>query len=404
MYGAFGKLLIVDLSKMDIIEKELEQDLLTDYLGGRGLGSYLMTKMITPGVEPLSPQNVIIFSTGPATDSGLSKASGYGIFTKSPSTGLFAETYCTGSSVPLVKRIGYDAIIISGAAAKPSFITVSELGVNFYDAGELWGLDSTKTEESILSAVGVLDSESLVIGEDGEKKLITAQLTSNCYGEIGQDGFGAVLGSKNLKGIVFRGNARAAVYDPAGLSKWSKTMGSTFNSNNIATAVISQNLSPITLNEKFTLSEHGLSFKKHCSESLQSPAGILVDYEDRANILNSLVFCHSDIYLMLWEDLIALIYLLTGRRYCMAGLRAVSTRIASTVRLFNLLEGAEGSEDLLPFNLIEEPVNMEKKLNSNKELELMLKDYYLLRGWDEKGIPPRGKNDQDISRRTIKCL
>lgn len=404
MYGAFGKLLIVDLSKMDIIEKELEQDLLTDYLGGRGLGSYLMTKMITPGVEPLSPQNVIIFSTGPATDSGLSKASGYGIFTKSPSTGLFAETYCTGSAVPLVKRTGYDAIIITGAAAKPSFITISELGVNFYDADEIWGLDSSKAEESILSAVGVLDSESLVIGEDGEEKLITAALKSNCYGEIGQDGFGAVLGSKNLKGIVFRGNAKATVFDPAGLSKWSKTMGSTVNSKKMAAAVISQNQPPITMNEEGAPSENGLSYKKLCSESLQSPAGALVDYEDRVNILNSLVVCHSDISLMHWEDLITLMYLLTGKRFCVAGLRAASARIASTVRLFNLLEGTEGSEDLLPFSLMEESVSIEKKLSRNKELELMLKDYYLLRGWDEKGIPPWGKNDQDISRRTIKCL
>jgi aldehyde:ferredoxin oxidoreductase len=404
LYGAFGKLLIVDLSKMDIIEKELEQDLLTDYLGGRGLGSYLMTKMITPGVEPLSPQNVIIFSTGPATDSGLSKVSGYGIFTKSPSTGLFAETYCTGSAVPLVKRTGYDAIIISGAAAKPSFITISELGVNFYDADEIWGLDSSKAEETILSAIGVLDSESLVIGEDGEKKLITATLKSNCYGDIGQDGFGAVLGSKNLKGIVFRGNAKATVYDPAGLSKWSKTMESAGNSSNMAAADIAQKQQPITLNEEAALNDNDLSFKKRCSESLQSPAGVLVDYEDRANILKSLVVCHSDIDLVHWEDLITLMYLLTGKHYCMAGLRAASARIASTVRLFNLLEGAEGSEDLLPFSLIEEPVNIGKNLSRNKELELMLKDYYLLRGWNEKGIPPWGKNDQDTSRRTIKCL
>ncbi len=404
MYGAFGKLLIVDLSKMDIIEKELEHDLLTDYLGGRGLGSYLMTKMITPGVEPLSPQNVIIFSTGPATDSGLPEASGYGIFTKSPSTGLFAETYCTGPFIPLVKRTGYDAIVISGMAAKPSFITISELGVNFYDAGEIWGLGSSKAEESILSAVGALHSESLVIGEDGEEKLISAGLKSNCCGEIGQGGFGAVLGSKNLKGIVFRGNAETTVYDSSGLKQWVKRIRPASDTNNPAAAIISQDQLPIILNEEDALSKSGLSFSKLYADNIQSPAEILVDYEDRVNILKSLVFSYRDINLVTWEDLITLIYSLTGRRYCMAGLRAVSARIASTVRLFNLLEGTEGSEDLLPLGLMIESESIEKNICRNKELELMLKDYYLLRGWNEKGVPPWGKIDQDITRRTIKCL
>jgi aldehyde:ferredoxin oxidoreductase len=404
LYGAFGKLLIVDLSKMDIIEKELEQDLLTDYLGGRGIGSYLMTKMITPGVEPLSAQNVIIFSTGPATDSGLPKASGYGIFTKSPSTGLFAETYCTGSAIPLVKRTGYDAIIISGAAAKPSFITISELGVNFYDADEIWGLDSSKAEESILGAVGASGSESVVIGEAGEEKLTTAGLKSNFYGEIGHDGFGAVLGSKNLKGIVFRGNAKATVYDNAGLNIWNKTIVPTGNNHYRPATVTLQNQSSIAMHEEGVSVQDGLSFEQLCSESLQSPAGVLVDYEDRVNILNSLVVCHNDRSILHWEDLITLIFILTGKRYCVAELRAVSARIASTVRLFNLLEGVDGSKDLLPLGLMKESLVIKKELSKEKELELMLKDYYLLRGWDEKGIPPWGKKDQDISRRTIKCL
>jgi aldehyde:ferredoxin oxidoreductase len=404
LYGAFGKLLIVDLSKMDIIEKELEQDLLTDYLGGRGLGGYLMTKMNAPGVDPHSPQNVIIFSTGPATDSGLPNASGYGVFTKSPSTGLFAETYCTGSVMPQIKRTGYDAVIISGRAAKPSFITISELGVNFYDAAEIWGMESAKAEESILSAVGGLDSESFVIDEDGEEKLASAALRSNCYGLVGRDGFGAVLGSKNLKGVVFRGNARATVYDSAVLSAWAKGMSPADNSCNMVSAEIMLNQSCIILNEESSLSESDLAIKKLCPDSLQSPAGILVDYEDKVNILNSLVLCHSDISQLQWEDLITLIYLLTGKRYSVAALRAVSARIASTVRLFNMFEGAEGSENILPLSLMKEPVNIEKDSIRNKELELMLKDYFLLRGWDEKGVPPWGNIDQDISRRTIKCL
>ncbi|MDW7728471.1 MAG: aldehyde ferredoxin oxidoreductase C-terminal domain-containing protein [Bacillota bacterium] len=598
MYGVYGKLLIVDLSKMDIIEKELEQEVFYEFLGGRGLGAYLLAKMLAPGEDPLSPNNVIVFATGPATDSGLAPASGYGIFTKSPVTGLFTEAYAKGYLPSLIKRTGYDAIVITGAASYPSFITISELGVNFYDAVETWGMDTDTAEGSILNVVGATDSEVLVIGPAGENMIASACLKSNRHRSFGRAGLGAVFGSKNLKGVVFRGGAKAELYESEAFTGWNdqfirrcnneeeakaikifsipslvtvaNTRGfftsgywaegrlegwekivesyrsgkvsakglschscllscdqETFinydhcrrgvkgldynylsaigglcritsledivslvdlceqlgidpvsagniasfaieaglrgkldnpplygNSDRIALflesvayrkgegvifadgireaaamldmpdlAVHFRGLEPAGFDprvikivalshlvsgfgesnpESFYLS--GLGYGLFDTEKRNNPARIFVEYEDKMNIIDSLVFCRNAHKLIQWENLIAVVFLLTGKRYSAAGLRAVSARNLSTIRLFNLSEVTTGMGDSLPSRFIEEPINNEKDLVKVEELELMLKDYYLLRGWNEKGIPPAGNNNQQLLRRTIQCL
>lgn len=588
MDGIYGKLLIVDLSKMDIIEKELEQEVFYEFLGGRGLGAYLLAKMLAPGEDPLSPNNVIVFAAGPATDSGLAPASGYGIFSKSPVTGLFTEAYTKGSLPPLIKRTGYDAIVITGAASHPSFITISELSVNFYDAAEIWGMDTDTAEESILSAVGATDSEVLVIGPAGENMIASACLKSNRYRSFGRAGLGAVFGSKNLKGIVFRGGAKAELYESEASFRWNDqflnrcnneeeakaaklfnvpslvTVANTrgfftsgywsegrlegwekivesyrsekvsvkglscqscflscdketvinndnrekgvkrldynfvsaigglcritslegivslvelcerlgidpVSAGNTASFAIEAGLrgkldkAPVYGNpdriaafleavafgknegvifangireaaamldmsdyavhfrglepagfdprvikiaglahivsgfgesnpENFYLS--GLGYGLFNTENRNNLARIFVEYEDKMNIIDSLVFCRNCHKLVEWEDLITAVFLLTGERYSAAGLRAVSARNFSTIRLFNLNEVTAGMGDSLPPRMTEEPINNEKDLVKVEELELMLKDYYLLRGWNEKGIPPTGNNNQ----------
>ncbi len=599
MYGSYGKLLIVDLSKMDIIEKELEQEIIHEYLGGRGLGAYLLAKMLAPGEDPLSPHNVIVFAAGPATDAGLASASGYGIFTKSPVTGLFAEAYCRGYLSPLIKRTGYDAIAITGAASKPSFITISELGVNFYDAAEIWGMETGIAEDSILNAVGAADSEVLSIGPAGEKMIGSACLKSNRYRSFGRAGVGAVFGSKNLKGIVFRGGAQTNLFKEEEYNQWNKKIinrsvsgreNSALKYFNVPSLVTianrkgcftsgywsggflegweqivdayrlkSRHVNGLSCQKCFRgcKEETAVEEKKVSKKSVRSldynnisaigglcritdldsiirlvefcdrlgmdpvsagniasfaveaglkgklnkapvygepdsiarflesvaygkdegvlfadgireaaailnmsdfavhvrglePAGfdprvvkaaglshivsgfgepnpenlyfpgisyglfnlekrnnltrLFVEYEDKMNIIDSLVFCRNCHSLLQWEDLITAIYLLTGEHYSAVGLRVVSARNLATIRLFNLNESAAGSDERLPSRLIKEPINNKKDLITLEELELMLKDYYLLRGWNENGITPRGNLNHQLSRRTIQCL
>ncbi|MCJ7806128.1 MAG: aldehyde:ferredoxin oxidoreductase, partial [Clostridia bacterium] len=223
MFASFGKLLIIDLSKSDIIEKELEEEIYQDYLGGKGLGSYLLMKMLPPGVDPLSPQNLLIFTTGPAVDTVLAPASRYGVFSKSPATGLYSESYSGGHLPPLMKRIGYDAIVIVGASPQPCYISISEVGVNFYNAAEIWGQESYDAEEAILKAVGVSGAQALVIGPAGERKISFACIKNNRWRSAGRTGLGAVMGSKNLKGIVFSGSAKALLADEDGLKNWNRS-------------------------------------------------------------------------------------------------------------------------------------------------------------------------------------
>ncbi len=570
MYGYHGKFLLVDLSKMDIIEKELEQDVLYSYLGGRGLGSYLLSKLLTPGEDPLSPRNVLIFAAGPATDSALKPTAGYGVFTKSPATGLFTEAYCNGLLPPQVKKTGYDALVITGAASRPSFITISEFGVNFYDASEIWGSDTISAEKSILNVVGGTDSEALVIGPAGEHMISAANIRSSAYRNFGRAGIGAVFGSKNLKGLVFRGGARAAQFNSRSeLAEWNSTyanlsadefslikpdladqvkaanQGKYFPSGywvegeligweGLVSELRSQKiengnldylsfnafgglcrltnlkeiiklvdlcsrlgLDPISagnlasfaawarqigkldeapfygradsielfLESVATAKGEGALFSGGAAEAARildleeavihlhglEPAGydprvvpaaglvqmtagfgefsaeafvndqlsrftgednetyrlpqIFVDYEDQANIMDSIILQRCYQPLLSWQDLISVIYNLTGERYSAAILKSISNLISSTIRLFNLDQGAASVSEKMPPRLLKEPINDDQNIFREKELELMLKNYYLLRGWNDNGFPDRAnQNHQLLLRRTNKCL
>lgn len=594
MHGTFGKLLIIDLTKSDIIEKELEEDVFKLYLGGKGLGSYLLMKMLPPGVDPLSPQNILVFTTGPAVDTVLAPASRYGVFSKSPATGLYSESYSGGHLPPLMKRTGYDAIVITGASPQPCFISISEVGVNFYDANGIWGQESYDAEESILKAVGVSGSQALVIGPAGERKISFACIKNNRWRSAGRTGLGAVMGSKNLKGIVFGGSAKALPADEEGLKNWNSSFfkrykdspeaqlyrhkgtpalvavtnnagcfpsrywseGSldgwekisadymqenmdvksrgcyrcffacgklttvtkgrhegltvegpefetiyafgglccldsmeeilylndlcdrwgidTISAGNIAAFAIEAGLkgklaeAPTYGNadsiatflnsvvegkgegaifgsgireaarvlgmEDFAIHVKGLEpagydprvlkgmglayatsdrgachlrttfYKPELSGmidpgQIKGKARMFVDFEDRLNIYDCLIFCRFYRDLIQWEELIAIIQLLTGERYGVAELRALAGRVQTLTRLFNLREGATRADDSLPERLLKEPINGGKDLITREELDELLNDYYLLRGWDHNGVPPQGINNLELIRR-----
>jgi len=220
MLGAYGKMLIVNLSRSNFTEKELDQEIFNLYLGGKGLGSYLLMKMLPPGVDPLSPQNLLIFTTGPATDTALAPAGRHGVYSKSPATGLYSESYSGGHLAPVMRRSGYDAIVVTGAAPKPTYIAISEKGVIFYDAAEIWDRDSYDAEEAILKATGISGAQAMVIGPAGERLLYFSCIKNNRWRSAGRTGLGAVMGSKNLKGIVFSGNAKAPLADEETLKNW----------------------------------------------------------------------------------------------------------------------------------------------------------------------------------------
>lgn len=224
MYGFHGKLVRINLTAKTVKEETIPEDVLKKYLGGKGLGGYLMLKHIPPKADPLSPQNVLVFATGPASDTTVPAAGRYGVFSKSPLTGFFGESYSGGHTAPAMKRTGYDAIMLEGASEKPVYLHVSDEGVKIEDAADLWGKETYETEDALLEKVGVKGAQAVVIGPAGENLVKFACIKNNHWRSAGRTGMGAVMGSKKVKGIVFSGSSKAPLADEEGLKQYVRQM------------------------------------------------------------------------------------------------------------------------------------------------------------------------------------
>ncbi|AEG16719.1 Aldehyde ferredoxin oxidoreductase [Desulfofundulus kuznetsovii DSM 6115] len=215
MYGFYGKILRVDLTNKFFAVENLPADIYKEYLGGKGLGTYLLLRDVEPGIDPLSPDNKLIITTGPATGTVLPGSSRYGVFSKSPLTGLYAESYAGGRVAPAIRRTGYDAVIVEGASDAPVYVEISDRGVVFRDASHLWGKDTYATEDAVLAEVGQKGAQAVVIGPAGENRVRFACIENNYWRSAGRTGMGAVMGSKKLKALVFHGEAGCEAADPA---------------------------------------------------------------------------------------------------------------------------------------------------------------------------------------------
>lgn len=224
IYGNYGKLLRVNLDERKYNVEEIDKNVFKETIGGKGLATRIMSKELNPKVDPLSSENKIFFVTGPACDTNLAPTSRYGVFTKSPLTDVYAESYSGGHLAPVMKRTGFDVIVLEGKSASPVFLHISDNGVTFYEAGQLWGMETYKAEDSIKEEVGVKGSQALVIGPAGEKMVRFACIKNNYWRSAGRAGTGAVLGSKNVKGLVFSGDAKAKMADPQLLKEYIKDL------------------------------------------------------------------------------------------------------------------------------------------------------------------------------------
>ncbi len=219
MKGFFGQLLRIDLSKKKTTVEPIPEAVLRSYLGGKGLGSFLLLKENPPRIDPFSPQNRLIFTLGPLADTPFYGSSRYAVFTKSPQTGIYSESYSGGKPTLAFSRAGYDAIIIEGKSDHPIFLEVSDKNVVFHGASDLWGRETYESEERILKAVGIKGAGVLVIGPAGENLTKFAVIVSEHWRSLGRAGIGAVMGSKKLKGIVFHGKKHRKVADPSSLKR-----------------------------------------------------------------------------------------------------------------------------------------------------------------------------------------
>lgn len=212
MKGFFNKLLRIDLAKRTFSYETIGDDLLARTLGGKGLSTHLLLKENPPGVDPLAPENVFIIAVGPITGTRMWSQSRFGVYSKSPQTGGYGESYCGGTLAPKIKGCGVDAIVITGRCDTLSFLTIDANGVTFHDAAMLKGKDAFETEDYILNTAPA-GASSMVIGPAGENLVRFACIKVDKYRSLGRGGLGAVLGAKKVKGIAFAGDEPCDIAD-----------------------------------------------------------------------------------------------------------------------------------------------------------------------------------------------
>jgi aldehyde:ferredoxin oxidoreductase len=227
MHGFYGRILVVNLSDRTSAVEGVPDEVLDAGLGGKGLATRLLLEKNPTGVDPFSPQNHLIFATGPLCQSRIWGGSRYGVYTKSPQTLLYSESYSGGKVPEAVDAAGFDAIIFHGKAENPTVVSVCPEGAKFFDAGDLWGADTFETEAEVkrrfaIQKEGYRKPGAVVIGPAGEKLLRFAVIENDKWRSAGRTGVGAVMGSKLLKAVVFQGNARRSMDDPEGVAQYSK--------------------------------------------------------------------------------------------------------------------------------------------------------------------------------------
>ena len=219
MLGYQGRILHVDLSSRTSRVEELDESMARLFLGGNGFGAKILWDSLKPGVDPLSPENVIVFAVGPYTDSAVPSASRACAASISPLTGLFFDSTFGGAWPITLKRTGHDALVLHGKADSLTYLLLTESGVEFRDAAELKGKWIRETCDSISEREGGVDV--LAIGPAGENRVRFAAMAHTWRksrdGISGRGGMAAVLGSKNIKAIALRGKAKTGFADAKAL-------------------------------------------------------------------------------------------------------------------------------------------------------------------------------------------
>ncbi len=223
MYGFHGRLLHIDLSSGDHCWRDLEESRLRAFLGGIGLGTSLLYDFAPPGVEPLSPGNPLIFTSAPLVGTGLTTTAKFAVVTKSPLTGFIADSLSSSFFALELKRVGLDALVVTGRSSSPVYLLIKDGKVEVKSAARLWGKSVTDTESLIRSDLQDGSLRVAAIGRAGENQVRFATI-SNEGRHAGRGGVGAVMGSKNLKAVVIRGDGGVSVADPKGVGTIAASM------------------------------------------------------------------------------------------------------------------------------------------------------------------------------------
>lgn len=229
MFGFYNRILSVNATFKSFDTKSISDDVLRRTLGGKGLATYLLRTHNPAGVDPLAPENHLIIASGPVSGTAIWGSCRHGVYTKSPQTRFYSESYSGGKAGDSIAATGIDAVMIHGASKEPVWLEVHDQTVHFHSATELWGKDTFQTEDSVRQWVrdnrpGAKSCGVICIGPAGENRVSFAVLENDYWRSAGRTGAGAVMGSKNIKAIAFWGNFKKDLANPEAVKKLAREM------------------------------------------------------------------------------------------------------------------------------------------------------------------------------------
>lgn len=219
------KLLRVDLGSGGTSDEEIDPAFLRARLGGKGLATAILAREVGPDVDPLSPQSKFVLSIGPLAGTMMPGGNRFAAHFISPQTNGYGESYAGGNVAAQFARTGYCAVVLEGRAPAPVFVDVTPDGAKLRDARDLWGEDTFTAETAIVERTGDPKAQACVIGPAGERLVRFACVENNRWHSLGRGGPGAVLGSKNVKGLAFRGGRRVEPERPEAFRRLAKDLG-----------------------------------------------------------------------------------------------------------------------------------------------------------------------------------
>ena len=210
--GYMGKILFVDLSMGKIEEEPLDEKLCRDFLGGYGIAARIIYDRQKAGADPLGPDNIFGLTTGPLTGTPVPFGSRYTVVGKSPLTGTWGDANSGGFFGPHLKFSGYDAVFFTGISSSPVYLLINDGKPELKDASQLWGKDTSETEDLIRSELGE-KARVAAIGRAGENLSFISCVINDKGRAAARSGLGAVMGSKKLKAVAVMGTKDVPIAD-----------------------------------------------------------------------------------------------------------------------------------------------------------------------------------------------
>lgn len=219
--GYFGKMLEIDLTAGKSSVRALDDTVLRDYIGGEGLGAYLLYKELAPKTDPLSPGNIFLVLTGPLNGTAC-PSTRLNVSFKSPHTGIYGHSQVGGHVGNEIKWAGWDVVMLKGKSPKPVYIAINNDKVEIKDAQAIWGKDTYTADELIKKELKDDEYKTMVIGPAGERGVYYSCIIVDRFRAAGRSGGGAVLGSKNVKGIAVKGTKSVPLVNMEAFDKAAK--------------------------------------------------------------------------------------------------------------------------------------------------------------------------------------